>query len=61
MKREIGNPMQADYSHTNAFAEISTFLGKICSLFSAEKPLLLNNCCAGEGNGEGVRRNQLLD
>lgn len=60
MKREIGNPMQADYSHTNAFAKISTFLGKICWLFSAEKPLLLNNCCAG-GNGEGVRRNQLPD
>lgn len=48
MKREIGNPAQADYSHTDAFAEISTFPGKNSSLFSAEN-LDGKNCLERRG------------
>lgn len=40
MKREIGNPAQADNSCADAFAEICTFLGKIPSLFLCRKALL---------------------
>lgn len=39
MKREIGNPVQADYSHTDALAEIFTFLGRISSVFLCRKAL----------------------
>lgn len=56
MKREIGNPAQADYSRTDAFAKISTFLGKIRSLFSAEN-LYSKNCLerrGGRGGGEST-------
>ena len=56
MKREIGNPTQADYSHTDAFAKIFTFLGKICSLFLCRKPLLQELFGEEEEGG-----NQLLD
>lgn len=52
MKREIGNPTQADYSRTDAFAKISTFLGRICSLFLCRKPLLQE--LFGEEEGEEI-------